>query len=78
MDSRRLMFVVLAVLFVFGLALSIAEAWDAKDWRVALFSLGPELMGAVVAYVLFDLFVERREQTEAEKRKLKAEMGSKV
>ena len=58
MNSKRLMFVVLVVLFVFGLALSIAEAWDARDWRVALFSLGPELMGAVVTYVLFDQFID--------------------
>ena len=32
MASRRLMFVVLAVLLVFGLALSLVAAWRSGDW----------------------------------------------
>lgn len=78
MDSGRLMIVVLVTLLVFGLALSMGEAWRSGDWFGAVFSLGPELVGAVVTYALFDRFVGRREQTEAEKARLIEEMGSSV
>ena len=42
MDSRRLMFVILATLLVLGLALSLVEAFRSGDWLGAVLNLGPE------------------------------------
>ena len=80
MDSRRLMVVVLAVLLVVGLALLVIDTIYVVHyyWLAALLSLGPELVGAVITYGLFELFIRRREQTEAEKARLIAELGNSV
>ena len=78
MDSRRLMFVVLVALLVFGLALSLIAAWRSGDWWGFALNLGTELVGAVVVYILFDYFIEGRKGTEAEKERLIEEMGSRI
>ena len=67
MNSRRLMLVVLAALFVVGLALSLAAAWRSGDWWGFALNFGTELLGAVATYSLFELFIGRRERTEDEK-----------
>jgi hypothetical protein len=78
LDSRRLMIVILVVLFAVGLTLSLVAAWRSGDWWGFALNLGTELVGAVVTYLLFDQFIEQRERTETEKARLIGEMGSGV
>ena len=63
MNSRMFLIVVLSALLVAGLALSVVDALRSGDWLGAVLSLGPELVGAVVTYVLFDQFIGLIEKT---------------
>lgn len=89
MDSKRLMFVVVAGLFFFGLAISLIAVGQSDDWWGFVLNLGTELIGAAAVYFLFDQLIEqprkRAEEREAERRKLEDEktkliegMGSSV
>jgi hypothetical protein len=89
MNSRAWMLAILTMLLVIGLGLSLAEAYRTSDWWGALLNLGPELIGAVVTYALFEMFLGRRmkeeeekarlaEETKNEKQRLIQEMGSSV
>jgi hypothetical protein len=89
MNSRAWMIRILAALLAVGIALSLAEACRTRDWWGALLNLGPELIGAVVTYALFEVFIgskakeeeqKRRliEEAEKEKARLIQEMGSKI
>jgi hypothetical protein len=89
MNGRRLAFLVLAALFGTGLVLSLTAPERPDDWRSFLLSLGTELMGAIVIYVLLDRAIGRmvrsEEQREAEMRRIAGEkarlveeMGSSV
>lgn len=76
MNSRAWMIRILAVLLAVGIGLSLADAYRTCDWWGALLNLGPELIGAVVTYLLFDQFIERRERIETEKARLLASLRS--
>jgi uncharacterized protein YjbI with pentapeptide repeats len=78
MSNKTLLIVVLSALLVAGLTLSLVAAWRSCDWWGFALNFGTELLGAVATYSLFELFIERRERTEADKKKLIADLGSKV
>jgi len=72
--TSRLLAIILAALFVLGLAASVWGAWYSEDWTGLVVNLGTEMVGAVVVYVLLKLVVGG----QARKRKLMAQLGSTV
>lgn len=72
--TTRLLVVVLAVLAVPGLAVALLAAVRGDDWWGFWLNLGTELIGAVLVYILLQLFLGR----ESRKRELIEKMGSTV
>ncbi len=69
---------VLLVLMVVQLVLSLGTVWDTVEWEGLVLSLCTDLIGAGVTYGLLELVVGRREQREARKANLIAQLGSRV
>ena len=89
MTSTQLRNRVLAVLIVVALLSSLLGVLVNKDWPGLLLNFGTEMAGAVVTYLLLELVIGRREereakleaekqQLEAKKADLIAQMGSQV
>lgn len=72
--TTRLLVVVLAVLALPGLAVALLAAVRGDDWWGFWLNLGTELVGAVLVYILLQLFLGR----ESRKRELIEKMGSTV
>lgn len=76
---------VLLVLIVVALASSLWAVWRTGDWEELALNFGTEMAGAVVTYLLLELVIGRRQESEAKKKErqakkadLIAQMGSNV
>jgi hypothetical protein len=77
-STARLRVGVLLILIVVGLVSSLGTAGRTGDWEGLFLNLGTEMLGAVATYVLLGLLIGRREEEEAKKSDLIAQMGSQV
>ncbi len=78
-STARLRMGVLLVLIVVALVSSLgALRWGNQEWDGLVLNFGTEMAGAVVTYALLELFIGRREEEEAKKADLIAQMGSVV
>jgi hypothetical protein len=84
-STARLRMVVLLVLILVALVSSLLGVLPTGDWRGFALNFGTEMAGAVVTYLLLELFIGRRERREAEEKELAAkkadliaQMGSSV
>jgi uncharacterized protein YjbI with pentapeptide repeats len=74
-STARLRIGVLLILIVVGLVSSlVALLWGSQEWDGLALNLGSEMVGAIVTYLLLELFIGRSEL----KAHLIAQMGSKV
>jgi uncharacterized protein YjbI with pentapeptide repeats len=74
-STARLRVGVLLILIVVALVSSLgALLWGSQEWDGLALNLGSEMAGAIVTYLLLELFIGRREL----KAHLIAQMGSKV
>ena len=76
MSSAVWLPVVLAALLVIGLLLSLGVASFTRDWGRLALSLGTELIGAVVTYLLLERVVRRGRGHRSEKADLIMQLGS--
>jgi len=74
--TRWLKWIVVLVLVGTATTLALWLVTDGEDWKGLGLGLATELVGAVVTYVLLEIFVGESENTEREKARLIAEMGS--
>ena len=70
---------VLLILIVVALVSSlVALLWGNQEWDGLALNFGTEMAGALVTYGLLELVIRRREEREAKKADLIAQMGSSV
>jgi hypothetical protein len=84
-STVRLRVGLLLVLIVMALASSLWAVWRTGDWEELALNFGTEMAGAVVTYLLLELVIGRKEESEAKKKErqakkadLIAQMGSNV
>ena len=77
-STTRLRVVVLLILILVALVSSLWAVWPwpTGDWKGLALNFGTEMAGAVVTYLLLELFIGGRERREAKKADLIAQMGS--
>jgi len=77
-SAARWRIVLLLVLIAVALASSLWGVLRTGDWEGLALNFGTEMAGAVVTYVLLELIIGHREEQEAKKADLIAQLSSKV